>query len=253
MAYGKIKADAVIWDNSGSDVEESMSNIAGKLNAAGGAMTGNLTLNAQNELRLADSDSSNYIALASAATVGTNSTWTLPADAPVAGDALKVTSVSSNNPTLEWGTITTKIVGCTVFQNNTQFVPASSSNNSFVQWFTFNYNKQQSGTELWVWGTTQGYGASSGGGSLEVQYAGTIDKAAGAVHYPNTYGGLLVWAGRISGHTTTGSQAFSLGHRNQDNGKPISIVHPNSTDHGGFPTPDNGGSGTTIYVLEVDV
>ena len=204
MAYGKIKADAVIWDNSGSDVEESMSNIAGKLNAAGGAMTGNLTLNAQNELRLADSDSSNYIALASAATVGTNSTWTLPADAPVAGDALKVTSVSSNNPTLEWGTITTKIVGCTVFQNNTQFVPASSSNNSFVQWFTFNYNKQQSGTELWVWGTTQGYGPSSG-------------------------------------------------HRNNDNGKPISIVHPNSTDHGGFPTPDNGGSGTTIYVFEVDV
>ena len=39
MAYGKIKADAVIWDNSGTDVEESMSNIAGKLNAAGGAMT----------------------------------------------------------------------------------------------------------------------------------------------------------------------------------------------------------------------
>lgn len=78
MAYGKIKADAVIWDNSGSDVEESMSNIAGKLNAAGGAMTGNLTLNAQNELRLADSDSSNYIALKSPATVASNVTLTLP-------------------------------------------------------------------------------------------------------------------------------------------------------------------------------
>lgn len=78
MAYGKIKADAVIWDNSGSDVEESMSNIAGKLNASGGAMTGNLTLNAQNELRLADSDSSNYIALKSPATVASNVTLTLP-------------------------------------------------------------------------------------------------------------------------------------------------------------------------------
>lgn len=102
MAYGKIKADAVIWDNSGSDVEESMSTIAGKLNASGGAMTGNLTLNAQNELRLADSDSSNYIAFASPATVGTNSTWSMPSDAPVAGDVLTVTSVSSNNPALEW-------------------------------------------------------------------------------------------------------------------------------------------------------
>ena len=80
MAYGKIKADAVIWDNSGTDVEESMSNIAGKLNASGGAMTGNLTLNAQNELRLADSDSSNYIALKAPATVGSNATLTLPAN-----------------------------------------------------------------------------------------------------------------------------------------------------------------------------
>jgi hypothetical protein len=34
-----------------------------KLNTSGGTITGNLTLNAQNELRLADSDSSNYIAL----------------------------------------------------------------------------------------------------------------------------------------------------------------------------------------------
>lgn len=62
----------------------------------------NITLNAQNELRLADSDSSNFIAFASPATVTTNSTWTLPSDAPVANDVLTVTSVSSNNPTLAW-------------------------------------------------------------------------------------------------------------------------------------------------------
>ena len=89
MAYGKIKADAVIWDNSGTDVEESMSNIAGKLNASGGAMTGNLTLNAQNELRLADSDSSNFIALKAPATVGTNRTWTLPSAAPTANQIIQ--------------------------------------------------------------------------------------------------------------------------------------------------------------------
>ena len=89
MAYGKIKADAVIWDNSGTDVEESMSNIASKLNASGGAMTGNLTLNAQNELRLADSDSSNYCAIKAPATVGTNRTWTLPSAAPSANQIIQ--------------------------------------------------------------------------------------------------------------------------------------------------------------------
>ena len=89
MAYGKIKADAVIWDNSGTDVEESMSNIAGKLNASGGSMTGNLTLNAQNELRLADSDSSNYIALQAPATVASNVTFTLPSADGTANQVLK--------------------------------------------------------------------------------------------------------------------------------------------------------------------
>ena len=256
MAYGKIKADALIRDNGGSDEEITMATIvgldSGKASLTGATFTGDVTLNAQQELRLADSDSSNYIALASAATVGTNSTWTLPADAPVAGDALKVTSVSSNNPTLEWGAISSKIVGCATFQNNTRFVPAlSSSSARYVQWFTFNYNKQQAGTELWVWGSTQAYGEYSGGGSLEVQYAGTIDAAAGAIHYPKTYGGLAVWSGRISGHTTTGSQAFSLGHRNQDDSRPYATVHPTSSDHGGFPS--SGGSGTTIYIFEVDV
>ena len=89
MAYGKIKADAVIWDNSGTDVEESMSNIAGKLNKAGDAMTGNLTLNAQNELRLADSDSSHHVALKAPATVAANRTWTLPSAAPTAGQMVE--------------------------------------------------------------------------------------------------------------------------------------------------------------------
>ena len=61
-----------------------------------------ITINGQKELRLADSDSTHHIAFASPATVSTNSTWTLPSDAPSASDVLTVSSVSSNNPTLEW-------------------------------------------------------------------------------------------------------------------------------------------------------
>ena len=102
MAYGKIKADAIIWDNSGSDVEESMSNMAGKLNASGGAMTGNLTLNAQNELRLADSDSSNHIAIKSPATVASNVTLTLPADDGDAGQFLQ----TNGSGVLDWAAVT---------------------------------------------------------------------------------------------------------------------------------------------------
>ena len=251
MALGKLKCDTI--ENEGGSsitVADLVTLNTGKANLSGATFTGDVTLNAQQELRLADSDSSNYIALASAATVGTNSTWTLPADAPVAGDALKVTSVSSNNPTLEWGAISTKIVSCATFQNTTRFVPASSSGNSFIEWFSTNFNKTQAGTELWVWGSTQAYGAHSGGGTLEVQYGVTIDAGAGAIHYPNTYTGIVVWSGRISGHTTTGSQALKFGHRNYDASKPYATVHPTSSDHGGFPA---AGSGTTIYIFEVDV
>ena len=59
-----------------------------------------LTLQLQNQLRFADSNSSHYIALRSPATVSSNVTLTLPAtDTPVAGYAL----VSDGSGTLSWG------------------------------------------------------------------------------------------------------------------------------------------------------
>lgn len=50
----------------------------GLLSLAGGTLTGNLTLNAQSDLRLADADSSNWVAFQAPATVASNVTWTLP-------------------------------------------------------------------------------------------------------------------------------------------------------------------------------
>ena len=44
----------------------------------GGTLTGDITLNAQSDLRFADSDSSNYVAFQAPATVSANVTWTLP-------------------------------------------------------------------------------------------------------------------------------------------------------------------------------
>ena len=59
-----------------------------------------LTLQSQSDLRFADSDSSNFIALQAPATVSNNVTLTLPAtDAPVSGYAL----ISDGSGTLSWG------------------------------------------------------------------------------------------------------------------------------------------------------
>ena len=58
-----------------------------------------LTLQAQNDLRFADSDSSHYVAFQAPATVSSSLTWTLPAaDAAVSGYAL----VSDASGTLSW-------------------------------------------------------------------------------------------------------------------------------------------------------
>ena len=58
-----------------------------------------LTLQAQNDLRFADSDSSNYVGFQAPATVSSSLTWTLPAtDAAVSGYAL----VSDASGTLSW-------------------------------------------------------------------------------------------------------------------------------------------------------
>ena len=50
----------------------------GLVSASGATFTGDITLNAQSDVRFADSDSSNYIALQAPATVSSNVTFTLP-------------------------------------------------------------------------------------------------------------------------------------------------------------------------------
>ena len=89
--------------------------------AAGDAMTGDLTLNAQSDLRFADSDSSNWVAFQAPGTISANVTWTLPdADATVNGHALK----SDGSGNLSWGTAGGASGGGTdqVFYENDQSV-----------------------------------------------------------------------------------------------------------------------------------
>ncbi|MDP3723292.1 MAG: hypothetical protein Q8R91_07340 [Candidatus Omnitrophota bacterium] len=65
-------------------------------------MAGDLTLNAQADLRLADSDSSNYIAFQGPATVSSNVTWTFPS---ADGSANQVLSTDGSGA-LSWKTTT---------------------------------------------------------------------------------------------------------------------------------------------------
>ena len=72
---------------------------ASKLPLTGGTLTGDLTLNAQKDLRFADADSSHYIALQASGTIASSFTLTLPAtDAAVSGYVL----ASDGSGTLSW-------------------------------------------------------------------------------------------------------------------------------------------------------
>jgi hypothetical protein len=73
---------------------------AAALPKAGGTMTGDITLNAQSDLRFADADSSNWVAFQAPATVASNVTWTLP---DTDGTASQVLSTNGSG-TLGWST-----------------------------------------------------------------------------------------------------------------------------------------------------
>ena len=61
----------------------------GLASLAGATFTGNVTMNAQSDVRFADSDSSNYVALQGAATIGSNVTFTLPSSDGSNGQVLQ--------------------------------------------------------------------------------------------------------------------------------------------------------------------
>jgi hypothetical protein len=66
--------------------------------------SGNLTLNAQGDLRWGDSDSSNWVAFHAPSTLTNNNTYTLPSSVGSSNQVLRIASVSGNDATLEWAT-----------------------------------------------------------------------------------------------------------------------------------------------------
>ena len=108
-------------------------NNSGAFGGASGLVTdgSNLTINAQGDLRFADSDSSNWVAFQAPATVASNVTWTLPnAD----GTANQVLSTNGSG-TLSWATASGGGGGTST--TTTQFT-ATSGQTSFTVSYTVN-------------------------------------------------------------------------------------------------------------------
>jgi len=100
-----ISGAAVISGNinsSGTTNTFSGGNIFSGTNTFSGTnvFSSDVTLNAQKDLRFADSDSSNWVAFQSPATVASNVTWTLPSADGTSNQAL----VTNGSGTLSWAT-----------------------------------------------------------------------------------------------------------------------------------------------------
>jgi hypothetical protein len=81
-----------------ADAAAAQSTANAALPKAGGTLTGDVTLNAQSDLRFADSDSSNWVAFQAPATVAADVTWTLPAADGTIGQVLS----TDGSGTLSW-------------------------------------------------------------------------------------------------------------------------------------------------------
>ena len=92
---------------------------------SGGAFTGDVTLNAQSDLRFADSDSTNWVAFQAPATVAANVTWTLPSADGSAGTVLS----TNGSGTLSWASAgsATTVTTTSDNTNTTRYVVLSTS------------------------------------------------------------------------------------------------------------------------------
>lgn len=83
-----------------ADVTNLTTDLSAKAPSASPTFTGDVTLNAQGDIRFADSDSSNWVALQGPATVTSNVTWTLPSADGTSGQVLS----TNGTGTLSWAT-----------------------------------------------------------------------------------------------------------------------------------------------------
>ena len=162
---------------------------------------GDVTIRSQGDLRLGDSDNSNWVALQAPATVSSNVTWTLPATDGTANQVLK----TDGSGALGWVTQTTGIqMTLATAQNSTSGTSIDfTSIPSYVKRITVMFNGvSTSGSSYIV--------VRIGSGSvMATGYVSTITFAASTVATGSSTAGFLMSGGAAS-YTTSGHMTLTL-------------------------------------------
>ena len=148
---------------------------AGYLPLSGGTLTGDLTLSAQNDLRFADADSTNWVAFQAPSTIAANVTWTLPA---ADGSANQVLSTNGSG-TLSWADVVTPSTTQTISGVKT-FSASNVFGNASGQTFLASTTTTQDGVVV--------NGRPGGTGSFRVTIAPTTLSANRAQTLPDAAG-----------------------------------------------------------------
>jgi hypothetical protein len=124
------------------------------------------------------------------------------------------------------------IINTAVFENSTR-VGTPSATTTRQSLVTVSFNKTSSTSTLVFFGTIPGHENASGHVSCGVSYGTT--SITGGWHYSYNsfaYAYIGAVAGRLAGHTTTGSQDFKVEYFSDDGAsvKPWQVTNPNSTD-----------------------
>ena len=184
MAYGKIKADAIIYDNSGSDVEKTLASLAAAAPTASPTFTGTVTIPTA-------SANDNTTKAASTAYVQTElGDYATLASPALTGTATAVNLTLSGNLTVNGTTTTVASTNTTITDNLLELNSGASSNandsgiiiergstgdNAIFAW--------DESADKFIVGTTTGTASSTGDITIAAGglVAGTIEDSKGDV------------------------------------------------------------------------
>ena len=109
---------------------------------------------------------------------------------------------------------------------------ATAGSSGFTSLFSFSYDKTVASSDLCVIAHVPMYSASAGSMSTGFKYASTRVVCGSFTYVPSAYMHNAVVEGKITGHTTTGSQTMVIGYEAEAGGshKPANVHCPNGTD-----------------------
>ena len=239
-----ISGAAVISGNinsSGTTNTFSGGNIFSGTNTFSGTnvFSSNVTLNAQSDLRFADSDSSNWVAFQSPATVASNVTWTLPATDGTSNQAL----VTNGSGTLSWATASASPGG-----SSTQLQYNNAGAFGGISGVTSDGTRITASTTIGVGGatpSTSGSGitfpatasASSNANTLDDYEEGTwtpIDQSGAGLTLANAEGKYTKIGRQVTAWGFVLYPSTADGTNNQLGGLPFNIANSNPDRGGGM-------------------